>query len=196
MKKYFIKFGKFGISLFYRFRFASFGKSIKIFPPLLLKGTRNIQLGNSVVIEQFAGLTLNKNGRIIIGNECEIRCFSRLEAHNGFIFLGERTSVNPYTLLSGFGGLTIGNDVRIASHCVILTSTHDFSSTDLTIREQGIISKPTQIEDNVWIGTGCTILGGIKIGCNSIIGAGTIVTHDVPCNSIFLGIPGKVIKKR
>ena len=88
--------------------------------------------------------------------------------------------------------MTIGNDVRIGSHCVIMSSTHRFASTTLTIREQGIEAQATEIEDGVWLGAGCTVLGGVKIGYNSIIGAGAVVTRDVPSNSIATGIPAKV----
>jgi acetyltransferase-like isoleucine patch superfamily enzyme len=153
-------------------------------------------VGNRVIIEKFVGMTAVAGGEIRIGDECELRCFSRLEAHDGFIRLGARCGINPFTLLSGYGGLTIGDDVRIGSHCAILSSTHRFESTVVTIREQGVERCETIVENNVWMGHGCTILGGVRIGSGAVIGAGAVVTRDVPAGSIATGIPAQVTGTR
>lgn len=180
----------------YRLRFGALGQSPRIMPPLLLLGARRVLIGDHVIIEQFAGLSVARGGKILIGDRCELRCFCRLEAHDGLLRLGERCSVNPFTLLSGFGGLTIGNDVRIGSHCVILSSTHQFDQPDLSIREQGVVPRATVIEDDVWFGAGCTVLGGVRIGRGAVIGAGAVVTRDLPAGSIAMGVPARVSGSR
>ena len=184
------------MALPYRLRFGSLGRAVRIKPPLLLEGARRIHVGNRVIMEQFVGMTVSAGGEIRVGDECELRCFSRFEAHDGYIRIGARCGINPYTLLSGYGGLTIGNDVRIGSHCAILTSTHRFEDAQITIREQGLERLATIVEDNVWMGHGCTILGGVRIGQGAIIGAGAVVTRDVPPESIATGIPAQVTGKR
>ena len=184
------------IALPYRLRFASVGRAPRIKPPLMLRGAGRIQIGHQVLLEQFAGLSVVSGGEITIGDACELRSFCRVEAHGGFVRLGARSSVNPFVLLAGHGGLTIGSDVRIASHCVILTSTHRYESADTPIREQGITSQPTTIGDDVWFGSGCTVLGGVTIGRGSIVGAGSIVTRDIPPNSIAMGAPARVVRSR
>src|SRR5687768_3249694 len=98
------------VALPYRFRFAALGRSARITPPLLVRGANRIHVGDQVIIENYVGLTVSEGGEIRIGSDTELRCFSRLEAHQGFIKLGERCGINPFTLLSGFGGLTIGDD--------------------------------------------------------------------------------------
>jgi acetyltransferase-like isoleucine patch superfamily enzyme len=184
------------IALPYRFRLGSLGREVRIMPPLLLQGSRRIHIGSRVVIEQFVGMSAVGEGEITIGDETELRCFSRLEAHDGFIRVGARCGINPFTLLSGYGGLTIGNDVRIGSHCAILSSTHRFESTDLSIREQGVEGRETVVGDNVWMGHACTVLSGVRIGSGAVIGAGAVVTRDIPPDSIATGVPAQVTGSR
>jgi len=179
----------------YRWRRRSIGRGVRIMPPLMLIGAKGVSVGHRVILEQFVGLSA-AGGRITIGDDCELRCFARLEAHDGEIRIGDRSSVNPFCLLSGFGGLTIGSDVRIGSHCVILSSSHRFNDLHRTIREQGVDRQRTVLEDDVWLGAGVTILGGVSVGTGSIVAAGAVVTKDVPARSIVAGVPARVIRPR
>jgi len=196
VKRHLKDLAKAAIALPYRFRFGSVGRSVRIMPPLLLQGANRIHIGDRVIMEQFVGMTVVGGGEIRIGDDCELRCFSRMEAHDGFIRLGARCGINPFTLLSGMGGLTIGDDVRIGSHCAILSSTHRFESVEVTIREQGVQKRETIVESNVWMGHGCTVLGGVRIGSGAIIGAGAVVTRDIPSGSIATGVPAKITGSR
>ncbi len=88
--------------------------------------------------------------------------------------------------------VNIGNMVFIAPNCVIACSGH---AIDPIQRSKGIgTSKPITIKDNVWIGASSTILGGVTIGENSIIAAGSVVTKNIPSNVIAGGVPCKVIR--
>ena len=184
------------VALPYRLRFASLGRSVRIMPPLMLQGAKRVHVGNGVVFEKLVGITVSPGGEVRIGDDCELRCFARLEAHAGYIRMGARCGVNPFTLLSGYGGLTLGDDVRIGSHCSILSSAHQFDSMQTAIREQGLQPLPTVLENDVYIGHGCTVFGGVRIGSGSFIGAGAVVTHDIPPGSIAVGIPAKVVRTR
>ncbi len=87
----------------------------------------------------------------------------------------------------------IGDWVFIAPNCVLACSGH---AIDPGQRSQGIgTSKPIVIQDRVWIGANSTILGGVTIGKNSIIGAGSVVNKDIPSGVIAAGVPCKVIRK-
>jgi len=112
------------------------------------------------------------------------------------IKLGDHVGVGEYSLLDGDGGLEIGNYVRIASHVSMITFEHEFSDLDKPIKLQGKIKKPVIIEDDCWLGTGVRVLGGVKIGKGSIIGAGSVVTKDIEPYSIAVGVPANVIRKR
>jgi maltose O-acetyltransferase len=90
----------------------------------------------------------------------------------------------------------IGNDVMIGEDVIILTSTHKFDDCNVPMRTQGLKILPVTIGDDVWIGSRVMILPGVKIGKGSIIGAGAVVTKDVPEYSIVGGVPAKVIRSR
>jgi acetyltransferase-like isoleucine patch superfamily enzyme len=86
--------------------------------------------------------------------------------------------------------VTIGANVRIAPYTIILDS--DFHDVIDHFSEGR--SAPVVIEDNVWIATRATILKGVRIGRNSVVAAGAVVTHDVPPNTIVAGVPARVIR--
>ena len=87
-----------------------------------------------------------------------------------------------------FKEITIGNNVRVGVNCLITDS--DWQLDDNRVS----VPKPIKIENNVWIGTDVIILKGVSIGKNTIIGAGSVVTKDIPANVIACGNPCKVIK--
>ena len=73
---------------------------------------------------------------------------------------------------------------------------HIFSDTTVPINAQGITTQDITIGNNVWLGHGAYIMPGVHIGNNAIIGAKTVVTHDIPENAIAVGVPARVIRMR
>lgn len=94
------------------------------------------------------------------------------------------------------GPLIIGDNVMMGPDVVVITSSHNFDRTDIPMRLQGSTSKPVLIGDDVWIGQRVMIMPGVNIGNGAIIGAGAVVTKDVPPYTIVGGAPAKVIKSR
>lgn len=99
---------------------------------------------------------------------------------NGWVVIGNDSTVNDFCAIHGGGGVRIGNGVRIGCRTVIHTVSHHFERTDVPIWKQGVYAKPILIEDDVWIGANCMILGGVKIGAHSVVGAHSLVTKDIP----------------
>jgi len=112
------------------------------------------------------------------------------------VSIGRRSSLNQGVIIDGFGGVTIGNGVRIAAYAVINTADHDFSDAGRMICDQGFRVAPVVIEDDVWIGTGAVIGKGVRVGQGSVIGAGAVVTKDIPPYSVAVGVPCRVIRNR
>jgi maltose O-acetyltransferase len=93
--------------------------------------------------------------------------------------------------------LKVGKDVMMGPDVIIIGENHQFSSRDIPMRLQGYQHySPVRIEDDVWIGARVIILPGITIGTGSIIGAGSVVTKDIPPYAICAGNPARVIRMR
>lgn len=104
--------------------------------------------------------------------------------------IGENTSINSgFNIDSAWPWLvSIGDDVTISTNVTILA--HDASTN--VVRQSTKLGKVT-IGNNIFIGTGATILCGVTVGDNVVIGAGTVVTHDLPANGVYAGVPAKKV---
>lgn len=110
--------------------------------------------------------------------------------------IGKNSSLNQGVIINGYGGVQIGEGVRIASYTCIHSVNHQFDDLDKFIVNQGYITSPVIIEDNVWIGAGVQITMGVRIGKGSVIGAGSVVTKSIPPYSVAAGVPCRVIRTR
>ena len=107
------------------------------------------------------------------------------------ISIGENTRIGPNCVLGAKSRIVIGKNVVLSREVQLETAGLDFSVGPPYTRHK---SQSITIEDNCWLGSGVMILGGVKIGENSIIGAGTIVTKDIPANSVIVGAKFRNIK--
>lgn len=207
-------------NLVYRAIFARVGCAVKIQPRVSFTDAGCIELGDRVTISQGSCLEsrgkalivlasnvfLDRDVRISCGTgdgivhlQAGVRCDRGVDikAHGqGQTTIGRRTYIGPYSCLSGYGNITIGSDCLIASHTSLYAHNYNFRNPDQLIRKQGYSYKGIAIEDNCWLGSGVRILDGITVGKGSIVGAGAVVTKDIPPNSIAVGTPAKVIGPR
>ena len=107
---------------------------------------------------------------------------------------GKRLAVNRGTLIDGKGNIQIGDNVLIGPYVVITSAQHSFDRADLPMIMQVETKKEVVIGNDVWIGAHAVILPGVHIGDRVIIGAGSIVSHDIESHSIAAGAPARVIK--
>jgi acetyltransferase-like isoleucine patch superfamily enzyme len=134
--------------------------------------------------------------RIRIGDRCRIWHGVELHSFGGWIRIGDYCSLNPYCIVYGHGGITIGNHVRIATHVVIVASNHIFDEPGMLIASQGVTAKGIAIDDDVWIGANAFILDGVHISSGAVIAAGAVVTKDVPSNAVVAGVPARILRFR
>lgn len=108
------------------------------------------------------------------------------------IEIGKNFCANHNLLILDSAKVKFGNNVLVGPNCSFYTTTHPLNPIK---RNSGLQkAKPITVEDNVWIGGNVTVLGGVSIGENSVIGAGSVVTKDIPKNSLAVGNPCNVIK--
>ena len=108
------------------------------------------------------------------------------------VHLGKNVYMNSNCDLVDDADITIKDNVMFGPNVTIVTAAHPISPS--LRRYQIEYNKPVVIEENVWIGACVTILPGVHIGENSVIGAGSLVTHDIPANVVAYGSPAKVIR--
>lgn len=134
---------------------------------------------------------------IEIGEGTEINDYVIVKTPTNKVKIGTYTQINPFTVIYGGVGVTIGNNVMIAPHCMIASGNHDFKQTNYPMRFAGTVSKgPIVIEDNVWIGANCTITDGVTVGAESVIAANSVVVKNVEPWSIMSGVPAVKIGSR
>lgn len=119
-----------------------------------------------------------------------------LDSLYGHIDIGDATSLNPYCVLYGTGGLSIGSSCGIAAQTVVIAAEHSFANPDIPIMQQPIQSKGISIEDDVWVGAGSRILDGVRLRSGTVVGAGAVVTRDFPPRSVIVGVPARLLSIR
>ena len=107
------------------------------------------------------------------------------------IRVGHNVFVNQNCTFYDLGGLDIADDVMIGPNVNIITTGHPLEPSQ---RRAATIGKPVVIERNVWIAAGATIVGGVTVGENSVVAAASVVTKDVPPNTLVGGNPARAIR--
>lgn len=158
---------------------------------------RNVQIDKNVFLDENVLIRIKGTGKILVGEGSELLYGVVLMSYfSGNIIIGKGCSINPYTIIYGVGDTIIGNDVLIAGHCMIIPNNHNIKLREVPINKQGHSSKGIIIEDDVWIGHGCSILDGVTIGKGSVIAAGSVVNRTVPPYTVYGGVPAKFLKER
>lgn len=132
------------------------------------------------------------SGKIYIGRNC----FFTAEGGRIIIDDGARLNVNCHINAAGGGTIHIGKDCMIGPNVVMRSANHKFDRVDINMVYQGHTYANIVIEEDVWLGTNVIVLPGVTIGKGAVIGAGSVVTKDIPNMAIAVGVPAKVIKYR
>lgn len=126
-----------------------------------------------------------------VGDEVEIRPPFYCD-YGSNIRIGARTFVNFHFVALDVTSITIGEDVQIGPNVQLLTPTHPIDPEPRRAKIEG--GKPIAIGDNVWLGGGVIVCPGVTIGENTVVGAGAVVTRDLPPNVVAVGNPARVIR--
>lgn len=164
-----------------------------VFEPSHLK-----QLGSDVVIE--AGVLIFHPENISLGSGVYVGHHTMLKAyHTNEMIIGDGTWIGQMCFFHSAGGLMIGKHVGIGPGVKILTSSHELERDlplEIPILHRPIEFAPVIIEDDADIGVGCILLPGVRVGRGAQVGAGSVVTKDIPDFTVAYGNPAKVMRER
>ncbi len=180
--------------IIYRTVLGEVGSSCLIEEDVRFRVPRRVFLGSRVFIGQYSLLNATcKDSFIRLGNDVHLARFCTLRAGKRGITLHDGVGINQYTFLDGNGGVEIGPDTLLSPGVQCISGNHIFDNPDVPIKYQGTEYGKITIGEDCWLGTNVIVLPGVTLGRGAVIGAGAVVTKDIPAYGIALGIPAKVI---
>lgn len=161
---------------------------------------RGLSLNRGCFIDDYVTLySASVDSTIRLGRNAHVYRGTIIEAgQGGQVTIGSATHIQAYCALYGYvRNIKIGSDVMIAPHCDLLSYPHKTFDLHRHSSEEELDSMgDLVIEDDVWLGMGAKVMGRVRIGRGAIIGAGAVVTHDIPPYSIAVGVPAQVTRWR
>ena len=158
---------------------------IRVYSPLSIKGLKYVSIG--------------KNFKIDVGGIIEAWDSHNEVKYSPTIIIGDNVSLGKNCHIGCINEIRIDDNVLIGSNVLIIDHNHglkDFSDISIPPNNRRLSSSgPIHIKKNVWIGEKVSILAGVTIGENTIIGANSVVTSDIPQNCVACGVPARVIKQ-
>lgn len=161
--------------------FRSFGDDALIVPPYRIIGARRISVGSRTVIGPYAFVS-------VLGER-------RGERYDGVLRIADDTSIGQNFIVSCAGSIVIGARVLISSNVHIGDAIHGYDDPSLPIIEQPLTRGYVIVADDAFIGINAVVLPNVRIGRHAVVGAGAVVTHDVPDFCVAAGNPARVISR-
>lgn len=151
----------------------------------------------STIIEPLAVIFIGERGKLQLGEMNTIYPGATIRIDQGWIETGREVSFGSGChIYEPRAGLTIGDHCMIGGGVLICGVNHGYAVRGIPMRQQPVETAPIVIGQDVWIGMGAIILPGVTLGDGSIVGAGAVVTSDVPSGAVVYGIPARLAKHR
>jgi acetyltransferase-like isoleucine patch superfamily enzyme len=145
-------------------------------------------------IADGALLKVTDGGVVCFGFGCSLDRFSTVTVKGGSLNVRSGGYIGIGSVIVARESITIGENVLIAEHVTIRDQDHALTPTEGQGRV-GFTTSPIVIGDNVWLGAKVTVLQGVTIGNNVVVGANSVVTHDLPDNCVAIGAPARVVRQ-
>jgi len=176
------------------------GRGVVFGRNLTLRHPHKIALGNHVIIDDNCVLDAKGEGEegITLGDNVILSRNTILSCKGGSIAIGDNSNLGTNCLIHAESPVKIGRNVLMAAYCYLVGGGHhDFSRTDMPIIQQPSLTKGgITIEDNVWLGARVTVLDGVTIGRDTVVGANALVLESLPEFVVAFGSPAKVQRSR
>lgn len=161
--------------------YRNYGFKTLIYKPIRVTGKKYISLGN----------------RVNIWKGARIECVDKWGGKKYYphLIIGDNTNFEQYVHITCAGNIEIGHDCQFTGFTMITNIDHDYNQINKNVLQQGLTVNDVKIGNYCFVGMNAKIFPGVTIGDNVIIGANSIVTHDIPSYSVAVGQPAKIIKK-
>lgn len=160
---------------------------------------RNLQLGAHIYIGDRVLIFQDKNGgKVELADRVHLYGDIYIQTgEEGSLKIGAGTHIQPRCQFSAYKApIEIGCGVQIAPNCAFYPYNHGIAP-DMPIKEQPLETKGgITVDDDAWLGFGVIVLDGVRIGKGAVIGAGSVVTQDIPDGAIAVGVPARVVSRR
>jgi acetyltransferase-like isoleucine patch superfamily enzyme len=143
-------------------------------------GLNGVHLGNNVRLKEFGWVQVS----------------SHLTQRGSGLQVGDDTYIGRNCVLGAGGGLVIGSNVTLGAYVHLLAEDHEFEDSSRAVGEQGVRRRGIVIEDGSWLGNSVLVVDGVTVGRNAVVGAGSVVTRDIPAAAVAGGNPARVIRQR
>jgi carbonic anhydrase/acetyltransferase-like protein (isoleucine patch superfamily) len=159
----------------------------------------HIRLGHQSYLDQDVYIHACPNGvqvgaGTLVMRGAVLHVYNFRDLPNAGIRIGRDSLIGEYTVIRGQGGVSIGNNVYTSPMVQIMAVNHVFDDPSRSFVEQGITAQGIVIEDDVWIGSGAIICDGVRVGKQSVVAAGAVVTEDVPPQVVAAGVPARGLR--
>lgn len=160
----------------------------------------NVFLGERTFLGEFSYLDPDSSkNKIVLKNDVHISrgCVLRMSAEcKGDLTIEDHVHISQNSYINANGGVWIGKNCLFGSNVSIISSNHNYKDPNTSIRLQGTTEREVIIEEDVWLGINSSVMPGVTIGKGAVIGAGAVVTKNIPPYVIAVGIPAKIVGKR
>ncbi len=141
-------------------------------------------------------LEIGRDATLRLGRWSWIGHGTKIRVHEGEVSIGAKSVLGQECTISAYQRIEIGRECIVADRVMLIDFDHGVVEVERAIRHQGIYKRDVIVGHNCWVGYGACILRGATVGDNSVIGTSSVVTRDLPANSVSAGVPARVLRMR
>ena len=174
------------------------GRNVNFGANVVLRNPNKIELGDNVIIDDNCLLDAKgrQNNGITIGDGVFIGRNSILSCKNGDIILHKNVNIGFNCEIFSGSRVEVGEGVLMAAYGYLIGGDHDADDAAISVTQQGSTSHGIVIEEGSWLGAAALVRDGVKVGSHAIIGAGAVVTRDIPAYAVAAGVPARILRDR
>lgn len=174
------------------------GRGVVFGQGVVLRHPHKVRLGDGVTVDDLVVLDAKGTGNrgIDVGRGAFLGRGTILSCKDGDIVLGDHANLGFHCEVFSASSVTVGAQALFAAQVYLVGGGHEFERADAAVIDQPRTSRGIALGENVWLGTGVKVLDGIRIGSHVVVGAGGVVTSDLPDGAVAAGVPARVLRTR